>query len=144
MEINSWVVGHHVFRHVWTPVIGEVLVCRREAGNPYDPFAVGVYRQGTLVGRVPREHSRHFHELLERRSIVAIIKGPRENRRRRGLEVPCVFQEHWLMYWVPRCDIYLSSDISFILSFTREIFPLHTYCILFLFVKRSSHAWNGY
>ena len=93
MDINSWVTGHHVFQHVWSPVIAEVLVCRREVGNEYDPFAVGVFRQGILVGRVPREHSRHFYELLGvGTAIYCTVTGPRENQRRRGLEVPCVYQ----------------------------------------------------
>ena len=92
IEIDSWVVGHHVFQHVWTPTIGEVLLCQRET-NAYDQYAVGVYRHGTLVGRVPREHSRQLYGQLERnRMVICVITGPRENRRRRGLEVPCIYQ----------------------------------------------------
>ena len=42
--INSVVCGHHVYKDIWTPEIGEELTCRREVGNIHDlhawPFCV--------------------------------------------------------------------------------------------------------
>ena len=29
-EVESCVRGFHIYEDVWTPVIGEVLICRRE------------------------------------------------------------------------------------------------------------------
>ena len=85
-------VGHHFFKTVWTPVVEEVLSCHHEPNNPYDNWAIGVYRNDLLVGRVPREHSSQFYDLLmDGANIVCEITGPRENRRGRGLEVPCTY-----------------------------------------------------
>ena len=38
----SVVRGHHVFKRIWTPVVGEVLTVAREAGNTEDRFTVAV------------------------------------------------------------------------------------------------------
>jgi hypothetical protein len=89
-------MGHHHFQSVWTPIVGEMLECSREERNRYDSNAVGVYkREGRsllLVGRVPRELSDDFARALDRgRKISCRITGPRENQRRRGLEVPCTY-----------------------------------------------------
>ena len=90
-------MGHHHFKDVWSPIVGEVLQCYREENNRYDRNAIGVYkRQGVqstlLVGRVPRELSSEFARALDRgRSITCTIAGQRENRRGRGLEVPCTY-----------------------------------------------------
>ena len=92
-EEHSWVTGHHIYKNVWTPVIGEVLQCRREHHNLRDPYAVGVFKSDRLVGRVPRELSHRFFTFIRSGgSIEAVISGKRENRRRRGLEVPAVYK----------------------------------------------------
>ena len=50
---DSVVRGHHVFKRVWTPSIGEVL-----SDNEHDVFAVSVEKAGMIVGHVPHEVSR--------------------------------------------------------------------------------------
>ena len=40
--INSVVHGHHIYKDIWTPVIGEELTCRREVGNIYDLYTVAI------------------------------------------------------------------------------------------------------
>ena len=91
-QINSFVTGHHVYKAIWTPVIGEQLICLRERGNQYDAKAVGVYKNDVLVGRVPRELSTQFHDAIAQgQDVTCQITGKRENQRRRGLEVPCVY-----------------------------------------------------
>ena len=32
-EVSSCVCGHHVFKNIWRPMIGEQLVCKREVSN---------------------------------------------------------------------------------------------------------------
>ena len=34
---------YHIYEEVWSSVIGEVLVCRRDTRNHHDPFAVATY-----------------------------------------------------------------------------------------------------
>ena len=55
--MESVVRGHHIYKNVWTPFVGEVLHVEQEAHNPEDCFAVAVlmflvrYRElfGTLL-----------------------------------------------------------------------------------------------
>ncbi len=58
-ELNSVVWGHHIYKELWTPIIGDSLDVQYEPSNPYDPRAVPVLRNG-IVGHVPREVRRHF------------------------------------------------------------------------------------
>ena len=41
-DIDSVVRGHHVYKTVLTPVIGEQPYLEKESGYPYDDFAVAV------------------------------------------------------------------------------------------------------
>ena len=52
---DSVVRGHHVFKSVWTPSLGEFLSV--EEDYEHDIFAVSV---GMIVGHVPHEVSRIF------------------------------------------------------------------------------------
>ena len=74
ISIESFVRGHHVYKEIWTPVIGEDLMC--ESSNSVDPYAVAVIKRlefsgsgpaasssssagssGTIVGHVPQKIS---------------------------------------------------------------------------------------
>ena len=51
-EVDSFTVelvirGYHVYEEVWSSVIGEVLVCRRDTRNRHDPFAVATCKDTT-------------------------------------------------------------------------------------------------
>ena len=46
--------GHHVYKNVWTPTLGDELECRREGDNDFDRYAVAVLRRGVVVGHLPR------------------------------------------------------------------------------------------
>ena len=50
--------GHHIYKSVWTLVLGEVLSVSIEEGNSHDRFAVCMKREKLKVGLVPREISR--------------------------------------------------------------------------------------
>jgi len=41
-EWHSVVRGHHVYKEVWTPVIGEELTVKKEKDNGYDRYAVSI------------------------------------------------------------------------------------------------------
>ena len=95
MEITSFVRGYHIYSTVWTPTVGEELICKREVGNLVDRYAVGVYKQvnDALVGHLPRSISLLCSLFLRHGgNIICRVTG----RRRRsdlpqgGLDVPCL------------------------------------------------------
>ena len=47
----SWSVvhGHHVFKQIWSPVVGEVLAVDREPRNAEDRYAVAVVVQVIIL-----------------------------------------------------------------------------------------------
>ena len=62
LEKESVVRGHHTYKAVWTPTIGEELLLEVEDDNEYDRYAVHVVRRSNscVVGHVPRDFSRMF------------------------------------------------------------------------------------
>jgi len=55
-EVDSCVHGHHVFRGIWNPTIGEQLVCKREVSNTQDVHAVAVMREAMIRDREESPH----------------------------------------------------------------------------------------
>jgi len=55
---ESVVRGHHVYKSVWTPFVGEILDTKREAVNSHDRRAVAVVRDSCVVGHLPQQYSR--------------------------------------------------------------------------------------
>ena len=53
--LESIVRGHHVYKRVWTPHLGEQLRIQREENNENDPRAVAVMKDSVVVGHLPRE-----------------------------------------------------------------------------------------
>ena len=52
-EKTSVIRGHHIYKSVWTPFIGEELVVEAEDGNEHDKNAVAVMKDGCVVRHVP-------------------------------------------------------------------------------------------
>ena len=57
----SAIRGDQVYKFVWTPATGELLLVEKEEGNPHDRFAVAVVKGEEIVGHVPREVFRAFY-----------------------------------------------------------------------------------
>ena len=55
--MSSSVLGYHVYRDIWTAVVGEELPCAREPTNTKDRYAVGVLKDDTIVGHLPKNIS---------------------------------------------------------------------------------------
>ena len=53
--VDSVIRGHHVYKDIWTPYVGEELFLEQEQGNQHDFYATTVKKNGVVVGRVPRE-----------------------------------------------------------------------------------------
>ena len=53
-EKVSVVKGHHIYKAVWTPVIGEELRTKLEKDNEHDEHAIAVILDGCTVGYLLR------------------------------------------------------------------------------------------
>ena len=88
---ESVIRGHHIYKSVWTPSIGEILEVEREPDNIHDVHALSVQKTGNIVGHIPREVSRVFSAfLLSGGNIDCEVTGHRKYGR--GLEVPCIYK----------------------------------------------------
>ena len=65
MESRSVIRGHHVYKEVWRPVIGQFSVLA-EPTNCHDKRAVAIFQDAEIVGHIPRE----LASLLVSRSIL--------------------------------------------------------------------------
>ena len=85
-----------MFKEIWTAVVDEELICRREPFNTADPFAVAVVKNSTAVGHVPRKISSVCSLFLRKNgTIVCKVTGSRRYSRdlpQGGLEVPCTLK----------------------------------------------------
>ena len=57
-RIASCIRGCYIYKTVWKARIGEVLLCVREPTNAIDRYAVSVFKNGTVVGHLPKRISR--------------------------------------------------------------------------------------
>ena len=85
----SVVRGHHIYKTIWTPTVGETLQLRAEDTNEHDEHAIAVIKSGTTVGHVPHSMSRVCWFFLNRGHISCQIVGQRKFGK--GLEVPCIY-----------------------------------------------------
>ena len=92
VDIPSTVRGHHIYKNVWMPRIGEELAVIVEENNEYDRHAVAVTKNDSIVGHVPRELATTLYFFLKRRGsrAMCVITGHRKYGI--GLEVPCVYK----------------------------------------------------
>ena len=104
IKFKAAIRRHHVYKTTWTPVLEEVLICKKdncEEAKEFDVNAVGVYKvkispEGEnldLAGHVPVELSRILAGFLaasETNSLTVKVCGKR--KREVGLVVPGCFQ----------------------------------------------------
>ena len=94
-RIESTVRGHHVYKALWSPYIGEELSVQCEVNNIHDDFAVAVLKNSNTVGHVPREISRVCWYFLHKTGseMTCIVNGDRRRSEvdGKGLVVPCVY-----------------------------------------------------
>ena len=96
--IDSVVRGHHVYKSIWTPPVGEVLPT--EVKDDKDVYAIAVLRGSVVVGHVPRTFSRIFYFFMRHGGTVRCeIIGRRKFGV--GLEVPlCLANESTSRDWL--------------------------------------------
>ena len=108
-ELESVIRGHHVFKSIWTPAIGETLPLNIEDGNSHDPNAVAIIKDSTVVGHAPREVARVFYFFLTHDGTIhAEVIGHR--RFGRGLEVPCRYILQGKPKYIKRAKKLLQND----------------------------------
>ena len=86
---ESIIRGHHVYKAIWMPEIGEILECKQERGNPEDLYAISITKDDTIIGHVPREKLRVVWYFLEHDGTVTCQVIDRR-KHGKGLEVPCM------------------------------------------------------
>ena len=91
--LESVVRGCHVYKEIWSSVLGEELQCICEIGNVHDLYAVKVVKTGIgTVGHLPKEISMPCHLFLRiGGNIGCTIAGVRQysvDLPQGGLEIP--------------------------------------------------------
>ena len=59
-EMDSVVHGHHVYKSVRSPVIGEQFILEKEPVNPHDKFAVAVIKDSQIVSHIQQYFKKLF------------------------------------------------------------------------------------
>ena len=55
--VESVIREYHIYKEVWSSVIGAVLVYHHDTQNCHNPFAVDICKGTTVVGHMPRQIS---------------------------------------------------------------------------------------
>ena len=51
-EFDSYIRGYHAYRDIWIPVVGEILLLKREPDNLVDASTIAVRKEDKIVGHV--------------------------------------------------------------------------------------------
>ena len=87
---ESVIHGHHIYKSVWSPILGEIVDVDREHGNLHDHYTVCPLKGGSIVGHAPRELAKYFRFFLAHgETITCEVSGSRKHGE--GLEVPCTY-----------------------------------------------------
>ena len=110
-RFESVIRGHHVYKTMWTPIVGELLQLALENGNAHDVYAVTVLKNACTVGHVPREISRIFYFFLSHDgTIEAEVVGHR--KKGHGLEVPCWYTLNGKPKYIKRAKKLLEEKLK--------------------------------
>ena len=141
---ESTVRGHHVYKRIWTPLIGELLQTVTETGNGHDKFAVAVKKDDDVVGHVPREISKVAWLFIQHGGEVTCEITSR--RQRSG--VLCLAPTHFLEVqrwsgdlwrsWLSHLLLQLSSSYDILVRYFWETIP-----VLRIVSITTQHPING-
>ena len=73
LHIDSVMRGHHIYKSVWTPVIGKELYLEPEESNEHDKYAMAVRKDGEIVGHVPYSLDQTPRSISRRSRIVTAL-----------------------------------------------------------------------
>ena len=100
VQFTSFILGHHIYKSVWTPTLGQKLNCPdydcKEA-KQHDEYAIGTYLEANtgseLVGHVPMELSYLICTFLRAYGDNEVsVKVTGSRRLENGLVVPGTFK----------------------------------------------------
>ena len=95
LEIPSYIRGYHAYMSICNPVLGQMLLVKREPTNRKDRNAVGLFLEDVVVGHVPHNLVPQFSQFLRRdvNKAFAEVTGQKINRGAGyGIEIPCVYR----------------------------------------------------
>ena len=112
---DEYACGFHVYRDVWEPEPDEILEFRLDKGNVHDKHAIGIFKNGALVGHAPRGVARYCSKAILLGAVVTfqVKDGTYCNLRHNGLEVGGTYQMHGR-------DGYLEVIIRLLKDFLRR------------------------
>lgn len=88
LEKATVIRGHHVYKDIWTPYVGEELSLSPEDDNDHDRYAVAVVKGRNIVGHIPQTVSKVTWHFIKRGGrVLCQVTGHRKLGV--GLEVPC-------------------------------------------------------
>ena len=70
LRVEGVIRGHHVYKRIWMPRLGEQLTLAPESDNDHDRRAVAVLKGSIVVGHVPLSLSRIVWYFLRRGTVV--------------------------------------------------------------------------
>ena len=114
-EIESFIRGYHEYKDTWQPIVGEVLVLKREPTNDKDSLAVCIEKHGQVVGHVPRNLAPLIFYFLLRdvnKGMVEIVGQPVNRGAGMGMEVPCVDHLFGPKKYLKRLEEVIKNDFS--------------------------------
>lgn len=98
-EFESFIMGYHVYKTIWTPFEGEELTAIMEPQNIEDKFAVAITREehGSPVGHLPKGRSGRFAKTIfyflranDLNTCTLVVTGKVVNEGDgKGMKVPC-------------------------------------------------------
>ena len=90
--MDSVVRGHHVYKSIWTPFLGEVLRVEIEEGNEEDRYVVAILKDGgVIVGHAMPCPSQLLQNIFLRHGGSIECKITRHRKLGIGLEVQCTY-----------------------------------------------------
>ena len=79
---ESVIRGHHIYKSVWSPRVGEIVSVDREHGNSHDRHAVCLLKGSSIIGHAPRELAKYFWFFLGHGgTITCEVTGSRKRMR---------------------------------------------------------------
>ena len=61
-SMQAMVRGYHVYKLIWDAACDDdILPCKREIGNPHDPYSVAVKKRTVVVGHMLRDFNHMFY-----------------------------------------------------------------------------------
>ena len=96
-QIESFVMGYHVYRNIWSPKEKDILTTEIEPGNVMDKFAMVIKNNTTTVGHLPKGKTGRFCKTVSyflkivNTSCKVVITSPKAVNLDDGLgmRIPC-------------------------------------------------------